>query len=63
MNNEGETKFSWSDLFEIWMMAYKKGYETGYMDRARGHEYNLTAYAHPQEVLRKSFESSEEEDD
>lgn len=21
-----ERKFSWSDLFEIWIMAYKKGY-------------------------------------
>lgn len=62
MNNEGERKFSWSDLFEIWMMAYKKGYETGYMDRTRGYEYNPTAYAHPPEVLRKIFESSEEEE-
>lgn len=50
------------DKFGSLMMAYKKGYETGYMDRVRGHEYNLTAYAHPPEVLRKIFESSEEEE-
>lgn len=48
-------------FFEIWMMAYKKGYENGYMDKVRGHEYNSGAYAQPPDVLRKIFESSEEE--
>lgn len=62
MNDEGKKKFSWSDLFEIWMMAYKKGYGVGYMDKSRDYEYNQTAYAHPPEVLRKIFESSEEEE-
>lgn len=61
MDYEGKKEFIWSDLFEIWMMAYKKGYETGYMDKFRGYEYNPTAYAHPPEVLKKIFESSEEE--
>lgn len=61
MNYEGKKNFSWSDLFEIWMMAYKKGYENGYMDKVRGHEYNSGAYAQPPDVLLKIFESSEEE--
>lgn len=33
-------KFSWSDLSEIWMMAYKKGYESGCMDKAREYEFD-----------------------
>lgn len=61
MDDKKETKFSWSDLFEIWMMAYKKGYENGYMDKVRGHEYNSGAYAQPPDVLLKIFEPIEEE--
>ena len=62
MNNEAERKFSWNDLSEIWTMAYKEGYENGYMNGSEGYDYNSMAYAHPPEVLRKIFESSEEEE-
>lgn len=61
MDDKKERKFSWPDLFEIWMMAYRRGYESGYMDKYRGHEYNSGAYAHPPDVLRKIFEPIEEE--
>lgn len=54
-------KFSWSDINELWMMAYRRGYGIGYMDKVRGCEYNSGADAQPPEVLRKIFESSEKE--
>lgn len=35
MDDKKEREFSWSDLFEIWIMAYKRGYEHGYMDKSK----------------------------
>lgn len=60
MDDKKEREFSWSDLFEIWMMAYRRGYEIGYMDKVRGYEYNSGTYAQPPDVLRKIFEPIEE---
>lgn len=61
MDDKLKKKFNCSELFEIWIMAYKKGYESGYMDKAIGCEYNSGTYAQPPEVLRKIFEPIEEE--
>jgi hypothetical protein len=61
VDDKKERKFSLSDIFEIWIMAYKRGYENGYMDKAIGCEYNSGTYEQPPEVLRKIFEPSEEE--
>lgn len=60
MDDKKERKFSLPDIFEIWIMAYRRGYGIGYMDKVRGCEYNSGADAQPPEVLRKIFESSEE---
>lgn len=60
MDYEGKKEFVWSDLFDIWIMAYKRGYEHGYRDKARGFEYNSDDFAQPPDVLLKIFESSEE---
>ena len=56
-----KVEFTWSDLHEIWMMAYRRGYESGYMDKANNHDYYSGTFAQPPEVLRKIFESSEKE--
>lgn len=58
MDDELKTEFSWSDLLEIWIMAYERGYEHGYRDKAIGCEYNSGTYAQPPDVLLKIFESS-----
>lgn len=63
MNIEVKKKFGWNDFSEIWMMAYKEGYENGYMNGTEGYDYNSTAYARPPEVLKKIFGSSEGEEE
>lgn len=55
--------FSWRDFFDTWVMAYKKGYEDGYSDKAKDVGYRPSSFSHPPDVLRKIFESVKEQEE
>lgn len=58
-----KVEFEWADFIELWRMAYKKGYEDGYIDRAKGNNYRPESYVNPPEVMRKIFVSFEQEEE
>lgn len=51
-----KVEFEWNDFFEIWELAYRRGYEYGYADRYSG-SYHPESYARPPDILKKIFES------
>lgn len=60
---ERKVLFSWHEFFEAWKMAYRKGYEDGYMDKSKGNSFRPEAYSHPPDVLMKIFESVSEQEE
>lgn len=56
-----KVEFGWTDLFEIWKLAYRKGYEMGYTDRNNG-DYSPESCSYPPDVLRKIFYQFEQEE-
>lgn len=62
MKKDRKVEFEWTDFFEIWRLAYKKGYEMGYTDRGND-KYSPESCSHPPDVLRKIFYQFEQEEE